>query len=258
MSFFNRDFLSLIHSSTQFVDFWKRNDRNGQFVFEWFVDKVYITQLESFKDFPIHGLNIFFEIKFSTRDLIIRTPPQFLSWCRWIAFKCHFVNFLAVWKLNKIEVFFDSRQNEIACTINCSITTWTSIRKWNDPFDLRCIFLDHHDCLAYAIRFGISRKMFIKSHAVQFKEIISSGSLNQSQHFWFVKAWSIRQNAVQISIHETTEMQIWIVHNFSWIMVFFYESVSDIAWNHFDDYLFAFTHCSTIQNKAFQFAFSFQ
>ena len=212
----------------------------------------------SFKNFSIHGLNIFFEIKFSTRDLIIRTPPQLLSRRGWIAFKRHFVDFLAVWKLNKIEVFFNSRQNEIACTINCSITAWTSIRKWNDPFDLWCVFSDQHDRFCNAKAFGISRQIFIKRHAVQFKEIISSGSFNQSQHFWFVQTWSITQHAVQISIKKTTEMQIWIVDNLSWIMVFFYEFISDFTWNDFDDYLFAFTHCSTIQNKAFPFAFSFQ
>lgn len=129
MPFSLRYLFPLIHSSAHFIDFGKRNDRNGKPVSICLVNKIDISELVPGQNLTADISHIFFEIEVAAGYIVIAFAAKFFSRGCWIAFKGHLVYFLTVWELHQITVRFDCRQNKTTCSVNRSVSAQTPIRK---------------------------------------------------------------------------------------------------------------------------------
>lgn len=74
----------------------------------------------------------------------------------------------------QIVIWSYIRQDKVACPINCSITTRTSVCKRYHPFYVWCFLFYHSDCFGDAITLAVAWQIIIKCHSVKFDKIIPS------------------------------------------------------------------------------------
>ena len=228
------DFFSLIHSRADLVNFGERDFRHGQSFAAFRVDEVDIPQLPTLQQPGAAGLQEFLPCEAPVGIVEIAAPAQLLSRRGGIGRQRHFVQPRAVRQDAQRLVGLDTGQHEIRRPVNGAVAARAGVRKGDQPFDLRRVFLQQTDAHGNSPAFGIARKHAVKGHAVQLHEFIPARAFHKADHLLLVHAGAVAHYAVQLPIQKNAEVQLGIANHAAGIVVCLHKGVGDGGRDHLE------------------------
>ena len=177
------DFLTLIHSSAQLVDFGEWDLRHRQILAFRFVDEVNVPELKAGDWSGPHIVQILLEIIGAARHIEESQAAQLLSGRSGIARQRHFMDAGAIGQLRKVQIFFNTGQDKVAGPVDRTVAAGAGIGEADNPLDLRGVFLNEPQAHGNGPALRIAGKVAVKGHPVQFQKFIPSGVLHQTDDF---------------------------------------------------------------------------